>query len=76
MLDIKFIKENREIVETAAKNKNKQIDFDKLLSLYEEKKALRTEIDNINAKRNEAQKARNVEEGQKLKSQLEEIEKN
>ncbi len=76
MLDIKFIKENREIVETAAKNKNKQIDFDKLISLYEEKKTLRTEVDNINQKRNEAQKTRNIEEGQKLKLELEEAEKN
>ncbi|MEI6478927.1 MAG: serine--tRNA ligase [bacterium] len=75
MLDIKFIKENREIVETATKNKNRQIDFDKLLSLYEEKKTLRTEIDNINQKRNEAQKTRNIEEGQKLKIELEETEK-
>ena len=71
MLDIKFIKENREIVETAAKNKNQEIDFDRLLSLYEEKRALRTEVDNINQKRNEAQKARNIEEGQKLKIELE-----
>ncbi len=71
MLDIKFIKENREIVETATKNKNQEIDFDRLLSLYEEKKSLRTEVDNINQKRNEAQKVRNIEEGQKLKIDLE-----
>ncbi|MFA6464060.1 MAG: serine--tRNA ligase [Candidatus Paceibacterota bacterium] len=71
MLDIKFIKENREIVETAAKNKNRVIDFDRLLTLYEEKKSLRTEVDNINQKRNEAQKDRNIEEGQKLKIDLE-----
>ena len=71
MLDIKFIKENREIVESAAKNKNQEIDFDRLLSLYEEKKSLRTEVDNINQKRNEAQKNRNIEEGQKLKIDLE-----
>ncbi|MEI8337515.1 MAG: serine--tRNA ligase, partial [bacterium] len=52
-------------------NKNQEIDFDRLLSLYEEKRALRTEVDNINQKRNEAQKARNIEEGQKLKIELE-----
>lgn len=75
MLDIKFIKENRDIVENAAKNKNRQIDFDKLLSLYESKKSLRSELDNINQKRNEAQKARNVEEGQKLKIEHEKLEK-
>ncbi len=75
MLDIKFIKENREIVENAAKNKNRQIDFDKLLALYESKKSLRSELDNINQKRNEAQKTRNVEEGQKLKIEHEKLEK-
>ena len=76
MLDIKFIKENKEIVATACKNKNKDVDIDSLLALYEEKKSLRQKLDEINKKRNEAANARNIEEGIRLKKDLEEAELN
>lgn len=68
MLDIKFIKENREIVEAAIKNKHTEpVNLDHLLSLYDERKKLRTELDNVNAARNVAAKKKNVEEGKRLK---------
>jgi seryl-tRNA synthetase len=75
MLDIKFIKENKEIVATACKNKNRDINLDELLALYEEKKSLRTELDELNKKRNEAAQARDIETGKKLKEVAEELEK-
>jgi seryl-tRNA synthetase len=74
MLDIKFIKENKEIVAAAIKNKNKDVDLDQLLAFAEEKKALRQQLDELNQKRNEAAKARNIEEGKRLKQQSEELE--
>lgn len=74
MLDIKFIKENKDVVLTSCKNKNNTVDIESLLSLYEERRGLKTRIDEINQKRNEAQKNRNIEEGQELKKQLEEVE--
>ena len=38
MLDIKFIRENKDIVREAVKNKNRDIDVDKLLLVAEERK--------------------------------------
>lgn len=74
MLDIKFIKENKDIVEAACKNKNKTVNLDELISAYDTRTAIKREIDDINTKRNIAQKERNIEEGQRLKSLLEEAE--
>jgi seryl-tRNA synthetase len=74
MLDIKFIRENKDIVVAACKNKNREVNLDELISMYETRTALRREIDDINQRRNIAQKDRNIEEGQKLKGLLEEAE--
>ncbi len=74
MLDIKFIKENKEIVETACKNKNRPIDIDELIRLSDERKVLRQEIDEVNQKRNAAAAARNGVAGSELKKTLEEVE--
>jgi seryl-tRNA synthetase len=75
MLDIRFIKENKDIVAQAMKNKNSEIDLDKLLELYEKRTDIRRQIDELNAKRNLAAKERNIEEGQRLKAEAEGIEK-
>ncbi len=75
MLDIKFIKENKDLLVQIAQNRNKQVDFDELLKLGDERKRLRTEIDEINKKRNEAQKERNIAVGSQLKTELEHVEK-
>lgn len=53
MLDIKFIKENKEEVKEAAKNKNINIDIDRLLGLYEKKKGVQQQIDELRSRRNE-----------------------
>lgn len=75
MLDIKFIRDNPDIVRAAIKNKKgKPVDVDEVLKLHEERKALRQTIDEINRKRNEAQATRAVEEGKKLKEELQTLE--
>ena len=74
MLDIKFIRENRDIVEVAVKNKNRKVDLDSLLELADKRKSLKQEIDNINQKRNEAAKTRNVDAGSQLKKEIEMLE--
>ena len=64
MLDIAFIKENPDIVRAAIKNKNsEEVDIDELLKLYEEKKILQQEIDDLNREKNAAATARDVERG-------------
>ncbi len=74
MLDIRFIKENKDIVAEAVKNKNSSVDLDRLLELYEKRTELRRSLDELNAKRNQAAKDRNIEEGQKLKAESEKLE--
>ncbi len=74
MLDIKFIKENKDLVRDMAKNRRREIDVDELLRVYEERKVLRTEIDDLNAKRKEAAQARDNVLGSQLKSELEGLE--
>ncbi len=74
MLDIKFIRENKDIVAEAIKNKNREVDLDELLRLFEERKTLKQKIDELNQKRNEAARNRNIEEGSKLKQEAEILE--
>jgi len=75
MLDINFIKENKEIILTAIKNKKaKPVDLDAVLSLYEKKKAFSQKLSEINRLRNEAAKERNVEEGKRLKEESQNLE--
>lgn len=74
MLDIKFIRENKDIVATAIKNKNREVDLDLLLDIYEKRKSLKQEIDNINQARNEAAKSRDIDKGTQLKKEIEILE--
>lgn len=70
MLDIKFIIENREIVEKAIKDKQTEpVDLDRMLALYDERKQLRGQLDELNAARKKAAAERNVEEGKRLKTE-------
>jgi len=71
MLDIKFIKDNRAIVEKAMADKKREpIDLDQVLSLYEERKELRGQIDELNRQRNEAANNRDIETGKEIKEKL------
>ncbi len=75
MLDIKFIRENKDLVAQAAKNKNREIDVDEILRVAEERKALRTEIDLLNQRRKEVAAARDQAAGSQIKVELEGLEK-
>ncbi len=75
MLDIRFIKENKDLVAQASRHKNVELDFDKLIAVYDRRTELRKSIDELNAKRNLAAKERNIEEGQRLKAEAEGVEK-
>ncbi len=74
MLDIKFIKENKEIVESAIKNKNREVNLDELLALAEQRKTLKQEVDDLNQKRNEAARARDIDAGTQLKREADILE--
>jgi seryl-tRNA synthetase len=82
MLDIKFIKENKEAVAEAAKNKNIDLNLDKLLSIDEKRRELMTELDKIRADRNELAKSakgerpteKQIKQGKELKEKAGELE--
>lgn len=79
MLDIKFIRENKDLVKTAAKNKNRTVDLDKLIELDDRRKALRGQIDTIQMERNKLAKGGSANQefrikGKELKEKAGELE--
>lgn len=52
MLDIAFIRENADIVKMAVKNKNKDIDIDRLITLDDERRVLLKAIETYRAEQN------------------------
>ncbi len=52
MLDLKFIRENADVVRQAAKNKNEKADIDLLLSLDEKRRSLLTRADELKHQKN------------------------
>lgn len=53
MLSLSFVRENREIVEKAVREKNVTLDLDRLLALDGEVRGLKTRIDELRRQRNE-----------------------
>ena len=77
MLDIKFIRENLEICKEAAKNKNREVEWDRLLELDEKRRELIGKTEVIRAKRNKAEKATTEEDrqtGRALKQEMKALE--
>lgn len=78
MLDIKFIRENKDLVKDAIRNKNISLDLDVLLSLSDQRKICQSKVDNLNAQKNEvAKKAKggvpakeDIENGKKIKEEV------
>ena len=82
MLDVKFIRENLELVEKSAKEKGYRIDVKKVLELDDKRKAELAEVEELRRKRNEiAAKMKGgkpapelIAEGKKVKDELAEKE--
>jgi seryl-tRNA synthetase len=76
MLDINYIRENLELCKEAAKNKNREVEWDRLLELDDKRRALTQQTDNVRAARNKIsgtdEKTR--EEGKRLKEELKKLE--
>ena len=75
MLDIKYIRENVDLVKkgTSAKNRDPQL-VDQLLKIDEEKRQLNVTVQELRAKRNVVAKTKNIEEGKKIKDELKSLE--
>jgi len=54
MLDIKFIRENKELVKESLNNRRLKIDIDEMLKLDEERRKLLVEVEALKAERNKA----------------------
>ncbi len=77
MLDIKFIRENLELCKTAAENKNRVVEWDTLLTLDEERRALIGKAEVLRAERNDVSKARtdeSIARGKAIKEELKMLE--
>ncbi|MCF6277570.1 MAG: serine--tRNA ligase [Anaerolineales bacterium] len=56
MLDIRFIRENAEVVKAAMANRNADVDVEAVLSLDHRRRAIIAEVDQLKAERNRASK--------------------
>jgi len=75
MLDINFIKENKETVKKAAKDKNREIDIERLLEVDKLRRELITKVEKIRSERNILSKSKTIteearEKGKKLKKEI------
>jgi len=77
MLDIKFIRENKDIVAAGAKKKHIDVDLDRLLALDDQRKELQQKVDEKRAEQNVASTmiatAKTPEEKQAIISQMGEV---
>jgi seryl-tRNA synthetase len=75
MLDIKFIRENTDLVKQGAKNKNADPALiDQVLDLDQKRRDLMTQVQELRSQRNIAAKEKNIEEGKRIKEELKAIE--
>ena len=77
MLDIKFIRDNLDLCKTAAKNKNREVEWNTLLSLDDKRRELIGKAEKLRAERNQisnkGQETRDTR-GKELKQELKMIE--
>lgn len=74
MLDIKIIRENPIAIKEGSLKKGVKADIDLVLELDGHFRQLSTEVQNLQAQRNEAAKARDIEKGKAIKEKLEGLE--
>lgn len=70
MLDIKFIRENPEIVQMGAAAKKVDINVNEIISLDDEYRTLSSALQELYAQRNRAAKERDVEGGREIKAEV------
>ena len=75
MLDIKFIRENLDIVKAGAKKKHIEVDLDKLIAVDDERRKIMAAVEELNREKNEAAATRDIERGKKVKEEVQKKEK-
>jgi len=78
MLDIKFIRENKDLVAQAAQHKNRPVDLDRLLELDDKRRELLSKVQTLREERNVLAQKGNSDEartrGKDLKDELKKLE--
>lgn len=74
MLDIKYIRENPQLVKEKSKQKGYDVNVDKLLKVDKDRRKLIEEVDKLRSDRKKAADARDEKKGQEIKSALKEKE--
>ncbi len=74
MLDIKYIRENPDFVQKNASLKKVDVNIQELLELDDQRKSLRQTVDELNQRRNEAARNKDIEQGKMLKLEVSEVE--
>ena len=79
MLDLNFIRQNKEKVLQAAKNKNREVKIDEIIKLDDKRRSLINQIQSLREQRNKIAKNKPapeiIEEGKKIKQELQKLEK-
>lgn len=75
MLDIKFIRENPQLVQETSKNKGFEVDIQHLLEIDQKHKELLLSAQKLREERNRLAQEKNIEEGKRIKNQLEKEER-
>jgi len=74
MLDINYIRDNREKVKKAVEEKGMELDLDELLLIDEKRRELIAKVDDLRRQRNEIAQKRDIETGKKIKQELDGLE--
>lgn len=75
MLDIKYIRENPEKIKKAAADKGVQVNIDELLEVDKDVSVLLTARQRLQEERNKSAKEKDIENGRKIKQELDDLEK-
>lgn len=73
-MDPKYIIENQEYIRKVIADKRSSADLDNFLEIYEQIRAIKIEIEQINAAKNQAAKEKDFETGKSLKTKSQELE--
>ncbi len=71
MIDIKFLRENAEVVQKSSKDKGVEIDVAHILEIDSKYQELSSAVQKLREERNRLAKERNIEAGKELKNRLE-----
>ncbi len=70
MLDINYIRENKDLVKKAAGDKGVDVDIDRLLQIDQTRRDLIQKVDELRQQRNQAAREKDIEKGKKVKVEL------